>query len=95
MADIPILSTANTFLQWLNATNQLSLQQNYFNTSIDTLNENANNTNRIVVTPTSANDRYYLISANVVTGNATNVYASSTAYYNPDKEINQSIQMTH
>ncbi len=77
------ISTSNTFTEWLTLTNQLTLQQAFFESSINELNASANIANEIVITSTTGSDEYYLVSANVVTGNATNVYAYSEAYYNP------------
>ena len=81
------LSTSNTFVEWLTLTNQLTLQQSFFESSIVDLNASANISTQIVVTPTTVADSYFLVSANVVTGNATNVFAHSEAYYNPATKV--------
>ena len=77
------LSTSNTFQEWLIVTNQLANQQSFFESSISALTVGTKLANTVIVTPSVANDSFFLVMANTVTGNATNLYATPSISYNP------------
>lgn len=85
---INTLSTANTFQEWLVVTNQLTAQQDFFESSIATLQIGSEKANTVVVKSSTDNTAFYLLSANSVSsGNATNVFSHSSIYYNPSSGI--------